>query len=69
MAKKYHCAGVQFRYGLFDVDLIRRCHEANLFCNVFFADTEEGYKNYFDMGIDTILTNRMDLAAFYVRKS
>ena len=39
--------------------------ENNIFCNVYFADTTEGYKEYFEMGIDTILTNRMDIAAQY----
>lgn len=68
MAKKYHCAGVQFWYGMFDEELIRRLHEEDIFCNVFFADTWEGYQEYFDMGIDTILTNRMDLAREYRTK-
>ena len=68
MAKKYHCAGVQFWYGMFDAELIRKCHDENIFCNVYFGDTVEDFKNYFDMGIDTILTNRMDLAAHYIRQ-
>ena len=68
MAKQYHCAGVQFWYGMFDEELIRRLHAEGIFCNVFFADTPEGYQEYFDMGIDTILTNRMDLARDYRNK-
>lgn len=63
MAKKYRCAGVQFWFGMFDQALVEKMHEEGIFCNVFYADTPEGYKEYFDMGIDTILTNRMDLAA------
>lgn len=68
MAKKYHCAGVQFWHGLFDAELVRKCHEENIFCNVYFGDTAEDFKMYFDMGIDTILTNRMDLAACFTRQ-
>lgn len=68
MAKKYHCAGVQFWHGLFDTELIRKCHDENIFCNVYFGDTTEDFKKYFDMGIDTILTNRMDLAACFTRQ-
>lgn len=65
MAQTYHCAGVQFWSGMFDEALVRQMHEAGIFCNVFHADTTEGYTEYFDMGIDTILTNRMDLAQKY----
>ena len=62
MAEQYHCSGVQFWLGMFDQALIDRLHSKNLFCNLFFADTQEDYRKYFDMGIDTLLTNRMDLA-------
>ena len=63
MAKKYHCSGVQFWLDMFDKELIDKMHEHPIFCNLFYADDEINYKNYFDMGIDTLLTNRMDLAA------
>lgn len=65
MAEKYHCNGVQFWHGMFDEAVITALHERKIFCNVYFADTPEGYKEYFEMGIDTILTNRMDIAAKY----
>lgn len=45
--------------------IIRELHEKNICCNLFYADTFDDYRNYFDMGIDTLLTNRMDLAAAY----
>ena len=64
-AVKYDCSRVQFWYGMFDQNHIQLLHSKNISCNVFFADTFENYKMYFDMGIDTILTNRMDLAAKY----
>jgi len=68
MAKKYDCAGVQFWYGLFDTALVDKMHDAGIFCNVFFADDIKTYQEYFDMGLDTLLTNRMDLAAQYRKK-
>lgn len=62
-ARKYECSGVQFWLGMFDEELINKFHKENIFCNLFFADDEEDYRKYFSMGIDTLLTNRMDLAA------
>ncbi len=63
MALKYKCSGVQFWLDMFDESLINKLHEAGLFCNLFYADDAENYYKYFKMGIDTLLTNRMDLAA------
>ena len=68
IAQKYHCAGVQFWLDMFDKALIDQLHENGIFCNLFYADTAENYQKYFDMGVDTILTNRMDLAADYRAK-
>lgn len=65
MAKKYHCVGVQFWFTMFDEELINKVHKEGLFCNLFYGDSVEHYNKYFGMGIDTILTNRMDIAAKY----
>lgn len=65
MAMKYHCTGVQFWLGMFDKDLIDRLHAEGIRCNLFYADDAENYEKYFSMGIDTLLTNRMDLAAAF----
>ncbi len=65
---KYECDGVQFWYGQYDKELVDRIHDKGAFCNTFFADDFEGYDMNFEMGIDTILTNRMDLAAAYKRE-
>ena len=62
MATKYHCTGVQFWLGMFDEELIEKMHAAGIRCNLYYADTPEDYDKYFSMGIDTLLTNRMDLA-------
>ena len=63
MATKYKCSGVQFWLGMFDENLINKLHKDSIFCNLYYADDMENYHKYFKMGIDTLLTNRMDLAA------
>lgn len=68
MAKKYDCSGVQFWLGMFDQELIDRLHDEGIRCNLYFADTYDDYDTYFGMGIDTLLTNRMDLAADYRKR-
>ena len=67
MAKKYQCSGVQFWLGMFDKTLIDKLHSEGIWCNLFYADNMDDYKKYFEMGIDTLLTNRMDIAAEYKR--
>ena len=67
MAKTYDCHRVQFWLGMFDEALIQKMHGEGILCNLYYADTAEDYQKYFDMGIDTLLTNRMDLAAAYRR--
>ena len=64
-AKEFGCTGVQFWLGMFDRELIEKLHRENVRCNLYFADTYEDYDKYFAMGIDTLLTNRIDLAANY----
>lgn len=63
MAREFHFGRVQFWLGLFDEGTIQRLRDKGVICNLFYADTPEDYQKYFDMGIDTLLTNRMDLAA------
>lgn len=63
LATKYECSRVQFWLGMFDKALIDKLHGAGIKCNLFYADSAEDYTRYFNMGIDTLLTNRMDLAA------
>lgn len=65
MAKKYECSRVQFWLGMFDENLINRLHSEGISCNLFYADCFSDYDRYFAMGVDTLLTNRMDLAARY----
>ena len=68
MAKTYDCTRVQFWLGMFDQELIDKLHAEGIYCNLYYADTHEDYEKYFGMGIDTLLTNRMDLAADYRKR-
>lgn len=68
MAKTYHCDGVQLWRGLFDAQKVQQLHDAGLRCNVFWGDSFDWYDTLYEMGVDTILTNRMDLAAVYKQK-
>ena len=68
MAKTYDCSRVQFWLGMFDKELIDKLHAEGISCNLYYADTHEDYAKYFGMGIDTLLTNRMDLAADYRKR-
>lgn len=68
MAKEYDCSRVQFWLGMFDKELIDKLHAEGISCNLYYADTHEDYEKYFGMGIDTLLTNRMDLAADYRKR-
>ncbi|MBE6561575.1 MAG: hypothetical protein E7662_10670 [Ruminococcaceae bacterium] len=65
MAKEYGCSRVQFWLGMFDAELIDRLHADGIRCNLFHAENAEGYETYFGMGMDVLLTNRMDLAAVW----
>ena len=66
IAVEYKCQRVQFWLGMFDEELIRRLHDAGIICNLFYADTKENMEKYFQMGVDVLLTNRMDLARQYI---
>lgn len=67
MVQTFDCSGVQFWLGMFDEPLIERLHAQGVRCNLFYADTAQDYQKYFAMGVDTLLTNRMDLAARFRR--
>ena len=53
---------------MFDQALIDQLHQDGILCNLFYADTYDTYDKYFAMGIDNLLTNRMDLAAVWRRR-
>lgn len=41
----------------FNEETVKCAHEHGILCNVFYADKPEDARAYFDMGIDTVLTN------------
>jgi glycerophosphoryl diester phosphodiesterase len=47
----------------FDQSVIDRAHAAGLRVNVYWADTPEDAKTFFDMGVDTILTNEYQIVS------
>jgi glycerophosphoryl diester phosphodiesterase len=51
------CEKVQFVKGHVTREKVSLAHEHGIRCNIFWADTPEEANEYFDMGIDTVLTN------------
>ena len=54
---------VQLFKPYFNEDTVKKAHANGILCNVFYADDPEEAKRYFEMGIDTVLTN--DYLAVY----
>ena len=57
------CLMVQLFKPHFDQSVIDRAHAAGLRVNVYWADTPEDAKTFFDMGVDTILTNEYQIVS------
>jgi glycerophosphoryl diester phosphodiesterase len=49
-------------------EMIDKAHAHGILCNMFYADDPEQAKNYLDMGIDTILTNRYQVIQQILKK-
>lgn len=56
-AIEFGCEKVQFVKGHVSREKVELAHKHGIRCNIFWADTPEKANEYFDMGIDTILTN------------
>jgi glycerophosphoryl diester phosphodiesterase len=56
-ALKYDCKKVQFCKLFLTKEMIKKAHENNLICNIFWSDDLDEAKSFLEMGIDTILTN------------
>lgn len=65
---KYGCYGVQFWKKAWTREMADRVHECGGICNLFSADTVEDMEYAFANGVDTVLTNRMDIAAEWKRR-
>ena len=61
--ERFECFRAQLWLGMFDQALIQKLHDHAVQCNLYYADTPQEIRRYFEMGIDVILTNRMDIAA------
>ena len=48
---------IQLYKPYFNQETVDKAHENGIRCNVFWADDPEEAKRYFEMGIDTVLTN------------
>ena len=62
-ALKHKCVMVQLFKPYFDQATIDRAKANGLRCNVFWADDPEEARKFFEMGIDTILTNDYQVIA------
>ena len=62
-ALKHKCQMVQLFKPYFDQSTIDRAKANGLRCNVFWADDPEEARKFFDMGVDTILTNDYQVIA------
>ncbi len=48
--------------------MVDEAHAAGLICNVFYSDTVDEAKKYFDMGIETVLTNNYAALSAAIRR-
>lgn len=62
------CYKVQFFMKYVNQEMIDKAHAHGILCNMFYADDPEQAKNYLDMGIDTILTNRYQVIQQILKK-
>ncbi len=56
-AIRYQCSRVQFCKLFLTQKMIDRAHANNMICNLFWSDDADEARDFFDMGIDVILTN------------
>ncbi len=56
-AKALGAYKIQLFKPYFNEETVRLAHENGILCNVFYADDPAEAQRYFDMGIDTVLTN------------
>ena len=54
----FGCKKLQFHRDCFDRAMIEKAHAHGIVCNVWWSDDPEECSRFFDMGIDTVLTNR-----------
>ena len=60
---------VQLFKPYFNQEMIDKAHEHGIKCNVFWSDDTEETKQFWEMGIDTILTNDYNLISKVMKKN
>jgi glycerophosphoryl diester phosphodiesterase len=56
-AKELGAYKIQLFKPYFNEETVKKAHAHGILCNVFWADDPEEALHYFDMGIDTVITN------------
>ena len=56
-AIEYKCSKVQLFKPYFNQEMIDKAHANGILCNVYWSDDKEEARQFFEMGIDTVLTN------------
>ena len=60
-AIRYGCKKLQFLKPYYNAEMIKKAHEHGITCNMFWSDDPEEAKKFLSEGIDSILTNRLNL--------
>jgi glycerophosphoryl diester phosphodiesterase len=60
-AIKYKCSKLQFFKPAYSREMIDRAHANGIICNMFWSDDIEEARQFYAMGIDTVLTNNCSM--------
>lgn len=66
-AIEYGCKKLQFLKPYYNADMIEKAHQYGIRCNMFWSDEPEEAKKFLSEGIDSILTNRLNLLSDITR--
>ena len=66
---EYKCGRVQFANRYCNEAQINKAHDAGIVCNLFYADDPDEAARYYEIGIDSILTNALAEVLPIARKS
>ena len=56
-AIEWDCCKVQLFKPYFNQEMIDKAHDHGILCNVYWSDDPVEARQFFEMGIDTVLTN------------
>lgn len=60
-AIEYQCGKLQFLKPYYNAEMIQKAHQHGITCNMFWADDPEEAAIFLEEGIDSVLTNRLNL--------